>query len=167
MPQKPEINIIVAVADNMAIGRGGDMPWHLSADMRFFKEKTLGNSVIMGRRTWESLGCKPLPQRQNIIISSKILPAANGEYILANSLQEAIQIAAGPQIFVIGGGVLYREAISLVNRIYLTQIHTVVEDADTYFPAIDSSLWVETARSKTETDAKSSLQFEFLTYERK
>lgn len=151
----------------MAIGRGGDMPWHLSADLRFFKEITLGNYVIMGRRTWESLGCKPLSQRKNIIISSKIPPAANGEYILANSLQEAIHIAAGPQIFVIGGGMLYREAISLADRIYLTHIHTVVEGADTFFPAIDSYLWVETARSQTETDAKSSLQFEFLTYERR
>ncbi|MCF0168543.1 MAG: dihydrofolate reductase [Bacteroidales bacterium] len=155
------ITLIAAVSLNGAIGRGGVMPWHISADMRFFKRKTMGHTVIMGRRTWESIGSKPLPGRNNVIIS-RTMPEA------CSSLEEALgKKSADGEIFIIGGGEIYRQAISLADRLCITRILKDVEDADTFFPEIDPSQWSSFMESAVYTDAKSGLEYQFVTYLRK
>ncbi len=156
--------IIVAASDNDAIGRGGVMPWHLAEDLRYFKRVTLGCPVIMGRTTFESIG-RPLPGRKNIVLTSRgNLP----EGVFPVSSIEQAYAAAEPsgKCFVIGGARVYAQVIDTMDMIYLTRIHTVVPDADAFFPKIDPSLWTEESRSGLLTDAKSGLEFEFIVYRR-
>lgn len=174
------INIIVAISENMAIGRGGDMPWHIAGDMRFFKRTTMGHAVVMGRRTWESIGCRPLPGRRNIVIS-RSMPQGPQEnesrrYEVASSLEEAIALVrsvAGDsaecdeEIFVMGGGQVYREAMKMADRLYITHVHAVIEDADTFFPEISSEEWTPLERSDVEKDEKSGMEYQFVTYGRR
>ena len=157
------INIIVAVSDNLAIGRGGDMPWHISADLSYFKQVTTGHTIVMGRRTWESIGCRPLKNRKNIVVSST-LPDQDGA-IVVPSLKDAIARAQG-EVFIIGGGKLYAAAMELADRLYLTRVHTVVEDADTFFPFIEPEQWRLVSCSERMTDVVSDLQFEFKVYDK-
>ena len=159
------INIIVAVSDNLAIGRAGDMPWHISADLKYFKRTTLGHTVIMGRKTWESIGCRPLKNRRNIVVSSTLEPGDG--FDVAGSLKTALEMASGEEIFIMGGGRLYAQAISVAERLYVTHVHTVIEDADTFFPEITTKEWLLTDRSETETDPDSGLKYEFTVYDRK
>ena len=159
------INIIVAVSDNLAIGRAGDMPWHISADLKYFKRVTSGHTVVMGRKTWESIGCRPLKNRRNIVVSST-MEAGEG-FEVAGSLKKALEMASGEEIFIMGGGRLYAQAISVAERLYVTHVHTVVEDADTFFPEITTKEWLLTDRSETETDPASGLNYEFTVYDRK
>lgn len=178
------INIIVAVADDWAIGRDGDMPWHISADMKFFKAKTMGGSLIMGRRTWESIGCRPLPGRENIVVSARLaeewgaaeasVPAAGAlgaagqtSAIAVESLEKALEVASRPEIFVMGGGMIYRQAIDIADRLFVTHVHTLVPDADTFFPVIDPEVWELSERSNTVKDEASGLRYEFRTYVRR
>lgn len=160
------ISIIAAVADGGAIGRGGDMPWHISGDLRYFKRVTSGHTVIMGRRTWESIGSRPLKGRRNIVVSGTL---AQGEgFCVAKTLQEALQLASGEaEVFVMGGGMLYREAMPLAGRLYITRVHTAVEGADTFFPEIDPSEWECTSPGEPLADEGGALQYEFTVYERK
>ncbi len=159
------INIIVAVSDNLAIGRAGDMPWHISADLKYFKRITQGHTVIMGRKTWESIGCRPLKNRRNIVVSSTL--EQGDDFEVAGSLKQALEMASGEEIFIMGGGRLYAQAISSADRLYVTHVHTVVEDADTFFPEITTKEWLLTERSETETDPVSGLTYEFAVYDRK
>ena len=159
------VNSIVAVSDNLAIGRAGDMPWHISADLKYFKRITLNHTVIMGRRTWESIGCRPLKNRRNIVVSSTLEPGDGFE--VAGSLKQALEMASGEEIFIMGGGRLYAQAISMAERLYVTHVHTVVEDADTFFPEITTKEWLLADRSETETDQASGLTYEFAVYDRK
>ncbi|MBR5736432.1 MAG: dihydrofolate reductase [Bacteroidales bacterium] len=180
------INIIVAVADDWAIGREGDMPWHISADLKYFKAKTGGNSVIMGRRTWESIGCKPLPGRENIVVSARLAEewkdagtgagaegglkdadAGQTSAIAVESLDKALDVASRPDIFIMGGGMIYRQAMDVADRLYVTHVHTTVPDADTYFPVIDPEVWGPAERSETFEDPRSGLKYEFTIYVRK
>lgn len=156
-------SIIVAVSDNLAIGRGGDMPWHIAADLKYFKETTTGHTVIMGRRTWESIGCRPLKNRKNIVVSSTMTKAEGAE--VAPNLQAALEMAGG-EAFIMGGGRLYAEAMPLAGRLYLTLVHTVVKDADTFFPFINPEDWKLVSASETMTDVVSGLEFEFKVYDR-
>ena len=158
------INIIVAVSDNLAIGRAGDMPWHIGEDLRYFKHLTQGNTVIMGRRTWESIGCRPLKNRRNIVVS-RTLAASEGVEV-ASSLQAALQMAGGGEVFIMGGGQLYREALPLSGRLYVTHVHTIVSDADTFFPTINPLKWSLKDISETHTDPETGLRFEFAVYGR-
>lgn len=165
-----KISMIVAVSDNMAIGCKGGMPWHISADFKYFKNTTFGHAVIMGRATWESIGCRPLPGRRNIVVSRSRtegpMEGVQAEYAL--SLEKALSIVAGEdEVFIIGGGQLYRQAMDFADRLYITEVHTVVEDADTFFPAVDSALWQLVSRSAVQEDEKNGLKFEFTVYERK
>lgn len=168
---EPTINIIVAVADDWAIGRDGDMPWHISADMKFFKATTMGHSLVMGRRTWESIGSKPLPGRQNIVVSARLAAewesAGGSQAIAVDSLERAFEVAEDSEIFVMGGGMIYRQAIDVADRLYVTHVHTVVPDADTFFPAIDPEVWELAERSNTTEDPRSGLKYEFRTYVRR
>ncbi len=186
--------LIVAIADNGAIGRNNALLWHISEDLKFFKRTTLGCPVIMGRKTFESIG-RPLPGRLNIVISrssgasagsplEKWLSEAPEKLVLVHSLElawekaeqwlavqqplqmetEAADCQPEKRAFVIGGGEIYRQALLEVDRLYVTQVHAVIEDADTYFPELDLSVWKKEKVSETFTDPETSYTFEFVTY---
>lgn len=152
-------SIIVAKADNNAIGINGDLPWHISEDLKFFKQTTIGSPIIMGRTTFDSLG-HALPGRLNIVLSRGELSLPQG-VIQAKSLEEAYKIAE-KDCFIIGGATVYKEAIADVDILYVTEVHTIIEDADAFFPEIDLNIWKEVSRSETFTDHKYS--FEFVKY---
>lgn len=169
--------IIVAIADNNAIGKDNDLLWHISEDLRFFKRTTLGCPVIMGRRTFESIG-RPLPKRANIVVS-RGFDAPEGVRVV-QSLEEAYSAASealaaskssgqagDSRCFVIGGGQIYRQAVADVDRMVITHVHTVIEDADTFFPEIDPAVWKVTDRSEIQTDPETGYTFEFVTYEKR
>lgn len=159
--------IIVAISDNNAIGRNNDLLWHISEDLRFFKRTTLGCPVIMGRKTFESIG-HALPKRVNIVISRGFNTAE--EVAVAGSLEAAFKVAEETNLekcFVIGGGQIYAQALPLVDRLIVTHVHTVIEDADTFFPQIDSDIWQVAQRSELFHDEESGYEFEFVEYLRK
>lgn len=140
-----QISLIVAMDEGGLIGRGGDLPWDLPEDMKLFVRLTKGHAVVMGRKTWDSLRKKPLPQRLNVVVTRQPQLKAEGAVLAAN-LEAAIaacqseRAAWGTEIIIIGGGELYREALPLANRIYLTRVHARFE-GDTYFPALDLDEW--------------------------
>ena len=161
-------NIIAAVADNLAIGKDNSLLWHISEDLKFFKKTTLGCTVIMGRKTFESIG-RPLPGRINIVVTRTDRHTFSENVLVAHSLEEAFVLAetAEKDCFVIGGGEIYRQALPLVNCLYITKVHTVIEDADTFFPEIDQKLWNEISSSGIMKNDETGYEFEFITYERK
>ncbi len=130
------VSIIAAVGRNYELGKDNDLIWHFKEDMRFFKETTTGHTVIMGRKTFESLP-KALPNRRNIVITSNPDYTAEGAETVS-SLEKALEITDG-EAFIIGGGRVYAEAIGLCDKLYLTEIDAVCEDADTYFPCFDKN----------------------------
>jgi dihydrofolate reductase len=162
------VNIIVAVADNWAIGKDNRLLWHISEDLKFFKRTTLGCSVVMGRRTFESIG-RPLPKRTNIVVS-RGFDAPEG-VLVASSLEQALELAGGgsceSDVFVIGGGQIYAQSIDLAQKLYITHVHTVIEDADAFFPAIDPQVWQVESRSELYNDEESGYDYEFVVYSRK
>ena len=163
MQVEPRICLVAAVAANGIIGANGKMPWHLPEDLRHFRALTLGHPIIMGRRTWESIG-KPLPGRKNIVVTRSAGYEAPGASV-ASSLDVALALCAGePVVFVIGGGELYREALPLAQGLVLTEIQRDYE-GDTRFPDWDRAPWRETQR-KPQTGA-GGLRFDFVLYERK
>ena len=156
--------IIVAISDNNAIGRDNALLWHISEDLRFFKRTTLGCPVIMGRKTFESIG-RALPKRVNIVISRCF--HTDEEVAVAGSLEEAFDIASETNLercFVIGGGQIYAQALPQADRLIVTHVHTVIEDADTFFPAIDPAVWTVSERSDLFTDEETGYTFEFVEY---
>ena len=157
--------MIVATARDRAIGRGGTMPWHLKADLQYFKRITMGCPVIMGRTTFESIG-RPLPGRQNIVLTRRSEPI---EGVTCVASIEAAYAAAGdaPRVFVIGGASVYKAAIDTMDRLFVTEIRTTIPDADAYFPEINSDIWAVEARSGVLKDPESGLEYEFVTYVRK
>lgn len=168
--------IIVAIADNNAIGKDNALLWHISEDLKFFRRTTMGCPVIMGRRTFESIG-RPLPKRTNIVVSRSGYEAPEGVVVVA-SLEEAYDLAASSaasvipnevekssaRAFVIGGGQIYAQAMSLADRLIVTHVHTVIEEADTFFPVIDPSVWSVAERSELQTDPETGYTFEFVEY---
>lgn len=158
--------IIVAIADNNAIGRDNALLWHISEDLKFFRRTTSGCPVIMGRRTFESIG-RPLPKRTNIVIS-RGFDSPEGVQVFP-SLEEAYKAASvtsSDRCFVIGGGQIYAQAMHDADRLIVTHVHTVIEDADTFFPPIDPSVWTVAVRSELYHDEESGYDFEFLEYTR-
>lgn len=138
------VSLVVAVSRNGVIGRDGGLPWHISSDLKRFKEITMGK-VIMGRKTWESLPRKPLPGRRNIVITRQPDFAAEGAEVVANA-EAAMKLCAGSEeVAVIGGGEIYRLFWPLANRLYLTEVDLDAA-GDTTFPSIVPSAWVEVAR---------------------
>lgn len=135
------ISLIAAVTENNVIGRDGGMPWHLPEDLKYFKQTTLGHTVIMGRKTWDSLGkYAPLPDRTNIVVSRNAHTQEykkGAEFYLTLSNVLKVLDKNKDELFVIGGGQIYQEAISLAKRLYLTRIHATIE-GDTFFPDIPS-----------------------------
>ena len=155
--------IIVAVADNNAIGKDNALLWHISEDLKFFKKTTMGCPVIMGRKTFESIG-RPLPKRLNIVVS-RGFQAPEG-VVVVSSLEEAYKAAFSERCFVIGGGQIYAQAMADVDMLIVTHVHTVIEGADTFFPEIDPSVWKVEERSEMMTDPETGWNFEFVTYTR-
>lgn len=170
---------IVAMGSDNAIGRGGDMPWHLPEDLRHFKALTLGHPVIMGRRTWESLPKKPLPGRLNIIVSRKalvcpevlssevrIVDVNSSNVIYADSVENAVNLAKGEQPpFIIGGSQIYMAALPLITRLFITRIDTKTPDADSFFPHLDPMQW-HMVSCEGPFESKTGLKYSFEQYER-
>jgi dihydrofolate reductase len=159
------LEFVVAVAENDVIGRDNGLPWRLSADLRHFKALTLGHNVLMGRRTFESIG-KALPGRRNIVLTrSADFPAAG--CMLVHTLDEA-RIAAAPDgpLMVIGGAEVFRLALPMAGRIHLTIVHTEIPDGDTFFDGWRNAAWREVAREYHEADDKNSYAYSFVTLER-
>lgn len=158
------ISLIVAVADNGVIGKNNQLPWRISADLKYFKQVTMGKPVIMGRRTYESIG-KPLPGRSNIVVTREASWRADGVEV-ANDLTQALAIATSissnasaeesgrGEVMIIGGETIYREALSKAQRVYLTRVHLRV-DGDAFFPDLNSDDWQETLIQKLEAEAES------------
>ena len=158
------ITIIVAAAENNIIGNDNKLIWHLSDDLKRFKELTKGHHVIMGRKTFESMP-KALPNRTNIIITRKKDYFAENA-IVTNSLDEAIKLTSDdPQPFIIGGGEIYKIALNISARIELTRVHHNF-DGDTYFPEIDNKIWAEINRTEKKKDDKHKYDYTFITYEK-
>lgn len=130
------ISMIAAVGRNLELGKGNNLIWHFKEDMKFFKETTTGSSVIMGRKTFESLP-KALPNRKNIVITNNRDYIADGGYVV-NSIEKALELA-GDNAFIIGGGNIYSQFLPLADKIYLTEIEDECADADTYFPQFDKN----------------------------
>ena len=142
IPLRPRLALIAAVARNGVIGRDGAMPWHLSADLRYFKTLTSGKRIVMGRRTWEAFP-KPLPNREHVVVSSHALTLPTG-VLQVRSLAEALALPphAEQPVFVIGGNGMYAEAMALADDLYLTEIEADVP-GDAYFPAWDRAAFIE------------------------
>ena len=157
-----QISIIVATAQENAIGRKGDLLFHISADLRRFKEMTMGHPIIMGRKTFESFPKGPLPGRQNIVITRQPDYTRNGATVVG-SFSEALEAAGdADEVFVIGGGEIYREAINGATTIYLTEIDAQVEDADTFFPAINPQQWKQIDVTQWITDERTGVKYRFI-----
>lgn len=158
--------LIVAVADNQAIGRKNALLWILPGDMKYFREQTTGNAVIMGWMTFQSIG-RPLPRRHNIVISLFPWPEAPAEVTVVKSLEEAFDAAGGQKAFVIGGAYTYAEAMEEVDTLYITHVHDAPADADAFFPVIDPAVWREDSRSEMQTDPATGIRYEFVIYRRR
>ncbi|WP_312846770.1 dihydrofolate reductase [Stappia sediminis] len=168
---EPEIVLIAAVADNDVIGAGNDMPWRLPSDLRRFKRLTVGRPVIMGRKTFQSIG-KPLPDRPNIVVTRDASFDAKGADVVA-TVEAAIELArrlardgGADSVIVMGGGEIYRATIALADRLEITRVHAMPE-GDTHFPDIDAGQWRETAREGPERGEKDSAEVTYLTYRRR
>lgn len=133
------ISMIAAVGKNAELGKGNDLIWHFKEDMKFFKETTMGNTVIMGRKTFESLP-KALPNRKNIVITNNKDYSAE-DAVVVHSPDEALALAESEEVFIIGGGRIYSRFLPLADKLYLTEIEAECESADTFFPHFDKSLY--------------------------
>ena len=158
------VSIIVAFANNRAIGIKNQLPWKLPSDLKHFKEITTGKPIIMGRKTYESIG-RPLPDRKNIVLT-RLKHFEIPGCVIAHSLEEAFAKAEdAEEVFVIGGATLYNEALPFANKMYVTQVHADVE-GDAYFPAWDKSQWQEVSREDYDADEKNEYPYSFLIYSR-
>ena len=135
------VSMIAAVGKNLELGKNNDLIWHFKEDMKFFKDTTMGHTVVMGRKTFESLP-KALPGRKNIVISSNAEYQAQGATVVT-SVEEALQIADNEELFVIGGGKIYAAFLPYADKLYLTEIDAECEDADTYFPQFNKSEYIK------------------------
>ncbi|MDR2026466.1 MAG: dihydrofolate reductase [Prevotellaceae bacterium] len=160
------LSIIAAVGENNAIGKDNKLLWHITEDLKYFRSVTVGHPVIMGRKTFESVG-RALPGRTGIIISRNPQFAVEG-CIVVPSLEEAIAVASGidDSPFIIGGATVYREAIDIVDMIYLTKVHNKY-DADAFFPDIPENEWIEIERIDFEKGKDFSYPFSFLKLKRR
>jgi dihydrofolate reductase len=159
------LELVVAVAENDVIGRGNQLPWRLPADLRHFKSLTLGKPVLMGRKTYESIG-KALPGRTNIVLS-RSTEFSPKDCVVVKTLGDA-RIAAGaqPALMVIGGAEIYRQCLPLASRVHLTLIHAQFEDGDTVFAGWRGAEWGASSRERHEADDKNAYAYSFITLER-
>ena len=161
----PKISLIAALDSEFAIGKGNALPWHLPADLQRFKALTLNKTIVMGRKTAESLG-RALPKRRNMVLTrSGSVPFSGME--TANSLDQVLDLCRDEsELCIIGGGEMYRLAWPLATHLYLTHVDTVVEDADAFFPSFDFKKWQVTPIERHPADEKHAFAFEFVDYHR-
>lgn len=160
------ISIIVAVATNGAIGKNNELLWHIPGDLPRFKELTTGHCLIMGKRTWYSLPRRPLPGRTNIVLTDDPCECIEG-CISAYSVEDALsKCEEGKEVFVIGGGSVYRQFLDIADKLYLTHVHKDF-DADTFFPDIDPEEWIEADREDHERPGEVDFSWSYVTYIRK
>jgi dihydrofolate reductase len=164
------VSMIAAMGSNRVIGKDNDIPWHLPDDFQFFKETTQGHHVIMGRKNWESLPpkFKPLPNRPNLIVTRQENYMAEGAVIF-NSIDEALtyaRMANEKEAFIIGGGEIYRQSLSLADKIYLTEIEGAFE-GQTTFPKFEKEIWSEVSREHHQIDERHKYAFDFVVYLKK
>ncbi len=161
----PRVTLVVAATNDGVIGRDGGMPWHLPADLAHFKRVTMGHPIVMGRRTYASIG-RALPGRLNVVVTRDRSFSAAGVTV-AHSLDEALSACGdAAEAMVIGGGELYREALPRATRVHLTRIDAEL-DGDTRFPALDPAVWVETGRDERPPDERNAFPLSFVTLERR
>jgi dihydrofolate reductase len=151
-----KVTLVAAMGLNRAIGLDGKMPWHLPAELQHFKRTTMGKTIVMGRKTWQSIG-RPLPGRQNVVVSRDRGYLADGAEV-AGSLEQALEIATSDEVMVIGGGELYALAMPLASRMVLTVIDTE-PPADTWFPAWDEDEWQKTTRRRVNANESTPLAY--------
>lgn len=164
------VSLIVAAAENGVIGRRGQLPWRLPADLQHFKALTLGHPIVMGRRTFDSIG-KALPGRPNLVLTSHPAWPAPAGVLVAHSLPEALALAAaqpgGEEICVIGGGEIYRQALPAADVVHLTEVHTTVPDGDAFFPTLSPTEWREETRQRHPADERHAVAYSFVTLRRR
>ena len=167
---KYNLSIIVAVAQNMAIGRDNDLLWHISDDLKRFKSLTGGHTVIMGRRTFDSLPKKPMPKQRYIVLTHDegvrydVPETATGTLEVAHSMTEVLRLVEGEEeTFIMGGGTIYRDFLPLVNRLYVTWVYKDFE-ADVFFPVIDRSAFRQVSLSDRMTDPETGLEYAYAEY---
>ncbi len=164
------LSLIVAVAENGVIGRDNGLPWHLPDDLQHFRRVTLGKPVLMGRKTYESIG-RPLPKRHNIVVTRDAAFCAEGVCAVrsvADGLQQAVALAARDgvdEVVIIGGAAIYAAALPFVSRLHITQVHATIE-GDTLLPTIDWAQWREISREYVAAATADGLAFSFVRYER-
>ena len=161
------VSLIVAASTNNVIGRNNQLPWNLPTDMKYFKNTTWGMPVMMGRKTFESMGGKALAGRKNIIITRQTDWKAN-DVVVANSYDDALSVAKQTdcnEVFLIGGGELFKEVIGKADRIYMTRVHTVIE-GDVFFPDIDPAKWKKVSHRDCFADDKHAFDFSFEVWEK-
>jgi dihydrofolate reductase len=167
------LSLIVAVAQNGAIGRNNELLWHISEDLKYFRSTTTGHPVIMGRNTYESIG-RPLPGRRNIVLTRGEIvfpPIKNPQTTsieIVRSLDEVFSIAQGEEeFFIMGGGMLYNATVGKADALYITRIFAEVDDADTFFPMIDENIWEIDREGEILHDEENDIDFQFVVYKRK
>lgn len=163
-----KISLIAAVDNQFAIGKNNQLLCHLPADLKMFRELTTGRTVIMGRRTFESLPNGALPKRKNIVISRTFSTPENADFIVCSSLQEALDFCSQEEeVFIIGGAQLYEQSINKADFLYITHIHSSFQGADVFFPSINSDEWVLNSKKDLFADEKNLYDYSFLIYARK
>jgi dihydrofolate reductase len=162
---KPRVSLIVAMTRNRTIGFNNSLPWHLPADLKHFKALTISHHIVMGRKTYESIG-RPLPGRISVVVTRNLKYSVPG-VIVVNSIEDAIKSCGDDEeIFVIGGAELYRQAIPLADRIYLTEIDADIS-GDAHFTELDRTMWQETERLSHAPDEKNIYSYHFVVYDKK
>ena len=164
MHHRKQVTIIAAMARNLAIGFNGEMPWHLPGELKHFKETTMGKPIVMGRKTWESIG-RPLPGRQNIVVTRNQSFQASGCDV-AGSLDQAVRIASGEEVMIIGGGQLYAQALPFSDRMILTLVDCDPE-ADTWFPEWKNSEWRQISLRSESADERNPYAYQVIEWVRK
>jgi dihydrofolate reductase len=162
------LSSIVAADENNAIGKDNLLPWHLPNDLKFFKKTTLGKPVLMGRKTYESLG-KPLPGRLNIVITAQKNVQLPEGVLVFDSIEEGIERMEkenAEESFIIGGGTIFEQTMNRIDRIYLTRVHTVIAHATAFFPTVDHTHWKMVKEEPHEADEKHAFAYTFQQYER-
>ncbi len=154
------IALIAAISENNCIGKNNTLPWHIPEDMKHFRKLTNGKTVVMGRKTWESIPEKfrPLPNRKNVVITRNLDYTVPDSVMLYHSVKEALEHEGG-DVMVIGGAEIYVQSIELADTLYITHVHTFIEDGTAFFPTIDKNIWKEAEREDHE-------HFSFVTYKK-
>jgi dihydrofolate reductase len=160
------ISIIVAVSDDWGIGKDNELLWHISEDLRRFKKLTFGNTVIMGKKTWESLPRRPLPGRKNIVLTDDLKESIENA-VTAYSVQDALnKCEKNEEIFIMGGGSIYRQFMPLADKLFITHVHKQAP-ADIYFPEIDLNIWEISEKEEFKASENNSIPYTYTIYERR